>query len=537
MAVVQISRIQHRRGKKNTGTGIPQLASGELGWAVDAQELYIGNGAVSEGAPSVGNTRVLTEKDDILELAGQYAYKRDSNFLTGVDSSSPVERTIQSKLDDIVDVRDFGATGDGSDQTEKLQRAIDQLFINSATKGIYSSRVELRIPAGEYKLTSPLYIPPFANIAGDGKGKTYFIAEGEHAFRTVNETSTPGSYADDSTTDALNQARQITLKNFTVLHTSYGGTMRLESCVDSLFENIEFLGQWNTGDGIANDYTAVKLNAQTAAVTSSSNTFLNCDFYGFVNAVFSDYDISYNRFVNGKIDVCAQGFVLGTDTDIGGTIPGKATGPMNNIIENYNFLNIDRQGIIIDHGRYNRSMNNTFIAVGNDGGNSSSATHSIIRFGDRSNTSVNDYFERTADLTVNPAFGFINYPPEVEGPKDYNNNFEVSTALGDIISEELVMLLPADQTKGIVQVNYRYFAPLSVTDDVVRDGQLTVVFDRSTTKISLNDEYTTIGDPTRAEGLEFTAYLVSDKIEIKAVNTTMDGGTGDEFIFTLRHIA
>ena len=34
MAVVQISKIQVRRGKKNT-TGMPQLASGELAWAID----------------------------------------------------------------------------------------------------------------------------------------------------------------------------------------------------------------------------------------------------------------------------------------------------------------------------------------------------------------------------------------------------------------------------------------------------------------------------------------------------------------------
>ena len=60
MAVVQISKIQVRRGKK-TVSGIPQLASGELGWAVDTQELYIGNGSVAEGAPAVGNTKILTE--------------------------------------------------------------------------------------------------------------------------------------------------------------------------------------------------------------------------------------------------------------------------------------------------------------------------------------------------------------------------------------------------------------------------------------------------------------------------------------------
>ena len=45
MAVVSISRIQIRRGRKNQGSGLPQLASGELGWATDAQELWIGNGA------------------------------------------------------------------------------------------------------------------------------------------------------------------------------------------------------------------------------------------------------------------------------------------------------------------------------------------------------------------------------------------------------------------------------------------------------------------------------------------------------------
>ena len=110
MAVVQISRIQHRRGRKNQGSGLPQLASGEIGWAIDTQEVYIGNGAVSEGAPAVGNTKILTEADDLLDLAGQYAYKR-GEIQTGVALASPVERTVQAKLDDIVNVRDFGALG------------------------------------------------------------------------------------------------------------------------------------------------------------------------------------------------------------------------------------------------------------------------------------------------------------------------------------------------------------------------------------------------------------------------------------------
>ena len=79
MAVVSISRIQVRRGRKNQGSGLPQLASGELGWAVDAQELWIGNGAVSEGSPYVGNTKLLSEHDDLFQFAKTYAYKSLSN--------------------------------------------------------------------------------------------------------------------------------------------------------------------------------------------------------------------------------------------------------------------------------------------------------------------------------------------------------------------------------------------------------------------------------------------------------------------------
>ena len=57
MAVVQISRIQHRRG---TFTDLPQLAAGELGWAIDEQRLFIGNGPVSEGAPA--SSRILSDR-------------------------------------------------------------------------------------------------------------------------------------------------------------------------------------------------------------------------------------------------------------------------------------------------------------------------------------------------------------------------------------------------------------------------------------------------------------------------------------------
>ena len=96
MAVVQISRIQVRRGQSQQGSGIPQLASGELGWAVDTRELYIGNGAVSEGAPAVGNTQLLTQYDNLFSVADTYIYKDGVTVATGGSASSSVQRPLQA---------------------------------------------------------------------------------------------------------------------------------------------------------------------------------------------------------------------------------------------------------------------------------------------------------------------------------------------------------------------------------------------------------------------------------------------------------
>lgn len=58
MAIVQISKIQNRRGLQQD---LPQLASGEIGWSIDARKVYIGNGTLDEGAPVEGRTEILTE--------------------------------------------------------------------------------------------------------------------------------------------------------------------------------------------------------------------------------------------------------------------------------------------------------------------------------------------------------------------------------------------------------------------------------------------------------------------------------------------
>ena len=58
MAVLEVAKIQVRSGLQEN---LPALDTGEFGWCVDTQRLFIGKGTLAEGAPQTGVTEVLTE--------------------------------------------------------------------------------------------------------------------------------------------------------------------------------------------------------------------------------------------------------------------------------------------------------------------------------------------------------------------------------------------------------------------------------------------------------------------------------------------
>ena len=170
MAVIQISRIQHRRGLEQD---FPQLSSAELGWSLDTRRLFIGNGTLTEGAPTEGVTEILTEYTDILTLLKTYTYKGEAGgttVQTGPSANSPIVRTFQEKLDDVVSVRDFGAVGDGStDDTDAINRALSNLWPTANFGDAYKQHRTLYFPAGIYVIQGDyIRIPPFVKLVGDG---------------------------------------------------------------------------------------------------------------------------------------------------------------------------------------------------------------------------------------------------------------------------------------------------------------------------------------------------------------------------------
>lgn len=520
MAVVQISRIQVRRGQKNTGSGLPQLASGEMGWAIDTRELYIGNGAVSEGAPAVGNTKILTEYDDLFSLADTYSYNADDSYtITGPDSSNAVKRTLQERLDDRVSVRAFGAKGNGvADDTAALQRALDQLYLNSATKGSTSSRVELHIEAGTYVISDTLYLPPYATIIGAGADKTVISSNvNKPVFITVNSNSQPGSPANDSSSTTLTQATDILVKGMTVRTIGVGaaGTngissnqdadtakgLVLQSCKDSVFEDVSFEGVWENGAAVDDD-NAVVMNNLSGAVASDNNKFINCKFSGFGTAVRSNWDADDNTFDNCEFNTLGHAFIYGKDMILGNEASGQSRGPSYNTVSRSSFNDIHRETIRIYNGENNISKRNKFILCGNNGSIDTIPMFAIIKYEKDTNKSFEDYFSRTYALSSGSGLDNIPYYPEVEGSAFYKTEFENVITIGKVTNVRAFRLPGvANQAYEIdytlVSENYRH----------IRSGTMHVVVDAYGDTVEISDDYHYTGDETYLESIEFNVLL------------------------------
>lgn len=421
MAVYQISRIQIRRGQKTQGTGMPQLASGELAWAIDTQELYIGNGAVSEGSPAVGNTKILTEKDSILSLVGQYQYKEnDPSIQTGAEPNSPVRRSLQDRLDDLVSSADYGILSSlTEDQTDKIQNAIDNLFKNPANISETSSRVVLKFLPGTYVITSTIYLPSYVTVEGAGSRKTIFKFTGTGAafeFVKDDDLENPNASIEFNT-----QPKYCSLKGFSIDTTEQDvGGFDLNCVRNSTFEDIEITGVYVP----PTSYTlskALVLRAFSSLVTTRDNTFNRVTCSGFRHAVYSNQDIFKNYFEDCNFIDCTFGIDFGTGTRVQEipTISGEEFGPRKNVISNSYFENIKEHGIVINNGYGNRSQSNTFVNVGNAGGGFSNNVYSIISFVSSGNTSLNDSFDRQISLGMDN--WDQDYLPEVEGTTTTQN--------------------------------------------------------------------------------------------------------------------
>jgi hypothetical protein len=371
MAVIQISRIQVRRGQKNSNSGIPQLSSAEFAWAVDSQELYIGNGSVLEGAPYVGNTKILTEHDNILELANSYQFAYDD---TSIALSVP--RSLQNKLDEIqVSVADFGAVGDGStDNVVAFQTAFAELFRNVDT----NYRKVLIVPNGEYLFVNDLAIP--SNVILQGETQQGVVLNiGANNIRFVTSTG-----LELANFDSTNRPTNLAISNLTIHRTV--GQFTISGIADSVFEKIKFTGGYQLDSSIA------PLSSEPAAVFWQNNLIgTRVDNILFKGCLFRENSVSIKCLQSDtfstavKFDDC-KFFV--SDTAI--YIDGVSAQGNNWSIVDCVFEEIAVQAFRSTAG-YNTAIQRCkFKNVGNRAASADNPASPMVYFGEKNNNVVVD---------------------------------------------------------------------------------------------------------------------------------------------------
>ena len=391
MAIVQISRITNRKGLQEN---LPQLAGAELGWAVDTRQLFIGNGTLQEGAPVIGNTEILTQFSDITVLSN-YTYEDIATGYaaqTGPASGDPVVRTVQAKLDDFANVRDFGAVGDGAaDDTEAINRALYQLYCVENNTQI---RRALYFPAGTYKITETIIIPTYAKLVGEGANCTTIYLD------TSSDISSLSAYV-ARFGDSLQQTganignngatapRNIEISSMTFETVEVTDVFLVENAAQCYFDSVNFIGPLTTSniisDTSADDIAGVRFASITSFVCNQI-TFDKCKFSGLTYGINTDQQIQSVTVSNGKFDILYQGIVLGAGTPVAGGATGFRS--------TYNmFDNIYAEGIVYGSVSLNVSAYNIFYDVGNS--YTSNPITVIVSFGNDNNVSIADMFTRS----------------------------------------------------------------------------------------------------------------------------------------------
>jgi len=437
VAIVQISRITQRQGLLED---LPQpLAGAELGWAVDARRLFIGNGELTNGAPVIGNTEVLTEFSDILSFATSYTYQGQAGgytVQTGATASSPVTQSLQKRLDSYAIISDFGPTGDGiTDVTDDINRALFQIYCRSEST---TTRRSLYLPAGTYIITDTLHIPPYATLYGDGADSTIIYFKIDEWTSTqayaqnvlVYDVATDDYYRSNfpapigtgildnnpdgdpywtaellpsyiiRTADSLQQTGanigtnsalppgSVSITGIKFLTNQLNSGVLIENAVSCVFESVALTGPQTGLDlsTVTNDTGAVRW-ASTDSLIASDVTWNNCSFDGFTFASDTNQQIEGVTFSNSKFNNLHQGIALGGVT----VVAGGATGVR--IVQN-TFDNVYAEGIVFNNVALNCTAYNVFYDVGNHFNGVASPAEPIIDINANNNISVGDRFAR-----------------------------------------------------------------------------------------------------------------------------------------------
>jgi len=530
VAIVQISQITNRKGLQ---IDLPQLAGAELGWSIDERRLFIGNGTLEEGAPIIGNTEILTEFSDILAFQTNYTYQGQAAgyvVQTGPTPSTPITQSLQSWLDQFATVKDFGAVGDGvTDDTDAINRALYQLFCREVNPQI---RRSLFFPAGVYRVTESILIPPYATLWGEGADNSVIRLDNS------NDDSTLNAYV-ARTADSLQQygvnigTNGATAPQFvTVMNLGFENqdtttdVFLVEDAVNCTFRSVSFIGPLGQANLITAgpDSAGVRF-ASTPSLVCNQILFDGCKFSGTTFGVNTDQQIKGTTISNSQFDTLYQGILLGT----GAVVNGGATGVR--IVSN-TFDNIYAEGIIFGAVSLNASGHNIFYDVGNHFTGVTNPATTIIDIQSDNNVSISDLFQRAdAFATV---YSRINI----------NNTLSIATTngnkiqLGSYTRQSGSTFILVDNTGSATAITTSSALAMSINYTITRDtayrtGTIMVASSSadSTGDLTYTDDYVE-NSPT---GILFSFTEVANVVSFNYTSTST--GTDANLFYSITILA
>lgn len=429
-------------------------------------------------------------------------------------------------------------------------------FINSPTGYTFNPALgplAIKIPAGNWAISSPVLLPPYTTLIGEGADMTTItysgiINNGNPLFKTVDAYGVPYEGVQLPTVPASiryqshsvgKKPGNVTIKDMTLAVTNPLNTLTnnaivsLDNASNVTFENVRIGNMNNASSATAGLVVGVQIRTDQTPVSdlsmaySDNLQFKNCWFNGItvginntgtVNRVIIE-DSKFTSLING-----VQSYNFG------------APSILNGVAINNRFETIAREAIIIgvtNGGTYTPSLqqntyfvsqNNAFLNVGNGfQGEANQLTH-VLQNWDNGFSSVNDYFDRqpsplsTSTInthwlsqrisaksnlvnsnTIPPLSGFFAVPSYSTTTSQYTSVFNIPLGVGGTQAAFIDYSILNDNLsrKGKLIVNISTAGNVTFPDGWADVSDTYNYFDRGSLSVNGNYQWTT--DMTHAQ--------------------------------------